>query len=287
MVDRLLFPTDGSEAARAGFDHAVSLAAHTGAELFVLHVADTSEISHTRIDGEVVDAFVREGEEIVEETVATAETRDADVTTEVAQGVPDETIVEYATEYDVDYVVMSTRGREGVQRLVGSVTERVLRRATMPVIAIPPTAAPGDHYPYENVLVAVDGSDASTAAVVAGAELARLHQASLHLVHVVEESLLGGRFPGSSEDVGTEAEAILDEAAETIPSSFSGSVTATVQRASTADEGLVDYAEGNDVDVIASGISGRSGVSQYLIGSTTEKLVRNAPVPVMAVRDES
>jgi nucleotide-binding universal stress UspA family protein len=280
MVDRLLFPTDGSDAAQSGFEYAVALAADTGAELFVLHVADTSEISHTRIEGEVIDAFVEEGESIVEETVASAGTQDVDVTTDVVQGVPDETIVQYAEQYDIDYIVMPTRGREGVQHLVGSVTERVLRRAPMPVIALPPEPDFETHFPYEEILVAVDGSDPSAAAVAAAAEVATRHGASLHLVHVVEESLLGGRVPG---DVETEAESLVDAAAESLPSSFSGSVTTSVEHASTVEEGLLDYVTGNEIDLVVSGSSGGTGLSQNLIGSTTERLIRRASIPVMAV----
>lgn len=284
MVDRLLFPTDGSDAAQSGFEHAVALAADTGAELVVLHVADTSEISHTRIEGEVIDAFVEEGESIVEETVAGAGTQDIDMMTDVVQGVPDETIVQYAEKYDIDYIVMPTRGREGVQHLVGSVTERVLRRAPMPVIALPPEPDFETHFPYEEILVAVDGSDPSAAAVAAAAEVATRHGASLHLVHVVEESLFGGRVPG---DVETEAESLVDAAAESLPSSFSGSVTTSVEHASTVEEGLLDYVKAKEIDLVVSGSSGGSGLSQHLIGSTTERLIRRASVPVMAVPEES
>lgn len=287
MVARLLFPTDGSDAAQQGFDYALALASDFDAELLVLHVADTSEISHTRIDGDVVDAFVREGESIVEETVAGADTHDVDVTTDVVQGVPDETIVQYAEQYDVDYIVMPTQGRQGVEHLVGSVTERVLRRASMPVIALPAEADLDGRYPYEQLLVAVDGSDPSDAAVVAAADVASRYQASLHLVHVVEESLLGGRFAGSADDFGTEAEAIVDAAADRVPSSFSGTITTNVQQAPTVEQGLLDYIEANDVGLAVSGSSGGSGLGQYLIGSTTEKLIRKASVPVMAVPKES
>ncbi|WP_336134938.1 universal stress protein [Natronomonas amylolytica] len=284
MVDRLLFPTDGSDAAQAGLEYAVALAADTGAELLVLHVADTSEISHTRVDGEVVDAFVDEGESIVEEAVAGTETKDVDVTTDVVQGVPDETIVQYAEQYDIDTIVMPTQGRQGTQHLVGSVTERVLRRAPMPVVALPPEADAAAHFPYAEVLVAIDGSAPSAAAVAAAVETASRHGASLHLVHVVEESLLGGRLPG---DVDAEAESLVEAAVETVPSSFAGSVTTSIERALSAEQGLLNYVEANDIDLVVSGSSAGSGLSQHLIGSTTERLIRNASVPVMAVPEES
>lgn len=286
MVDRLLFPTDGSDAAIDGFVYATALASGLDAELLVLHVADTSEISHTRIDGQVVDAFVEEGESIVEETVTSVDTHDVDVTTDVVQGVPDRTIVQYAEQYDIDYIVMPTQGRQGLEHLVGSVTERVLRQATVPVIALPGEADSETRYPYEDILVAVDGSDPSTAAVRAAAAVADRYRASLHLVHVVEESILGGRVPGTA-DVEAEAEDLLDTAADHVPSSFSGEVTTSVQHAPTVEEGLLEYVEANNVGLAVSGSSGGSGLGQYLIGSTTERLIRRASIPVMAVPEES
>jgi nucleotide-binding universal stress UspA family protein len=59
------------------------------------------------------------------------------VTTEVLQGDPVETIADYAGEYGVDLVVMGTHGRGGVSRmLLGSVTERVVRTAPVPVLTV-------------------------------------------------------------------------------------------------------------------------------------------------------
>ena len=61
------------------------------------------------------------------------------VVSAVMEGVPAEIIVEYAASEDADLIVMSTRGQGGIQRLLlGSTTDRVLRSAHLPVLAIPP-----------------------------------------------------------------------------------------------------------------------------------------------------
>lgn len=281
MTERILFPTDGSDAALSGFEYAAAIAAHADAELFVLHVADTSEISHTRVAGTVVDAFVQEGEAIVEETVAAADTRNIEVTTDVIQGVPDKTIVDYVEGYDIDRIVMASGGRDGMEHVVGSTTERVLRRATVPVLAVPPGVDAAACHPHEAVLVAVDGSDAAEAAVDAGAAFAERYGASLHLVHVLEVSSLGGAPAEGAAD------SVLDAATRRVPDSFSGSVAASAVRASSVHDGLLEYAEANDIDLLVAGTRGRSGLGRFLLGSTTERMVRSAPVPVLTVRERS
>ena len=86
---------------------------------------------------EVVDVLVREGEEAVESVVERARSRGVDVVDEVVQGDPANAIVEYADARGVDLVVMATRGRRDLgERLLGSVTDRVVRTATPPVLTV-------------------------------------------------------------------------------------------------------------------------------------------------------
>lgn len=139
MFDRILFPTDGGDGASTVFDHVLDVAEYHGATLHVLHVADTNRDSVTRIDGRVVDAFEREGERIVDEYAERAAHSGVSVVTDVVQGSVPETITTYAEEYDIDLVLMPTRGRTGLERLLlGSTTERVVRRSRVPVLTLHP-----------------------------------------------------------------------------------------------------------------------------------------------------
>ncbi|MFB6119506.1 MAG: universal stress protein [Halobacteriaceae archaeon] len=137
MYESILFPTDGSEGAAGAFDHAIDLAATFDASLSVLFVADTSRESVTMVEGEVVDALEAEGEEAIADLVDRAQGRGVEAAGEVVQGPPYRTILDYAETRDVDVIVMPTHGREGLDRyLLGSVTERVVRTSSVPVLTV-------------------------------------------------------------------------------------------------------------------------------------------------------
>jgi nucleotide-binding universal stress UspA family protein len=137
MYDDVLYPTDGSEGSEAALDHALDVADRYGARLHVLYVADTARDSVTVVGGEVVDALEEHGEEVVGAAADRARDRGLRVFEEVLQGDPVATIVDYAEHNGVDLVVMGTRGREGVgEKLLGSVTDRVIRTGSVPVLAV-------------------------------------------------------------------------------------------------------------------------------------------------------
>jgi nucleotide-binding universal stress UspA family protein len=135
MYETILLPTDGSEASKAAYDHAMEIAERFDATLHVLYVADTTEYSTVTFEDNVVDSLEREGKQVVDGVVEDAEARDVDAVGVVMQGGAYETIQSYVDENDVDMVVMGTHGRSGFDRIVlGSVTEHVVRTADVPVV---------------------------------------------------------------------------------------------------------------------------------------------------------
>ncbi|MFC6905501.1 universal stress protein [Halalkalicoccus tibetensis] len=136
MYDDLLFPTDGSENAAVALEHAVSLADRYGATIHVLYVVNTnySDIGAT---GETTIGTLRErGEETLREAEDRASAAGVDAVARIEEGDPYRTILEYAGE-NADLIVMGTRGRSGLDRyLLGSVTEKVVRTADVPVFTV-------------------------------------------------------------------------------------------------------------------------------------------------------
>ncbi|SEP30766.1 Nucleotide-binding universal stress protein, UspA family [Halogranum amylolyticum] len=138
MYDRILVPTDGSETATRAVDHAVDLAATYGATLHVLSVVDPTRFSTVDVDpSSVLEAVEKSSRDAVEAVETTAADAGVAVETTVVRGAPARTITEYATDNDIDLVVMGTHGRTGLDRyLLGSVTERVVRTAPVPVLTV-------------------------------------------------------------------------------------------------------------------------------------------------------
>lgn len=282
MLDQILFPTDGSDGATEAFDHVLDIAADHAATVRVLNVADTTHDSVTRIGDEIVDVLEREGESFVAELADRADDRGVSVVTEVVQGGVDETIVAYATAHDIDLIAMSTQGRTGLDRLLlGSTTERVLRRSSVPVLSVRPDSATM-RYPYRNVLVATDGSDHADAAVERAAALAATAGATVHVLSVVDIGAVGSEAYSGVSALVNDTEEIVSEAADAAATEGIETVE-TVDVATSASSGIRSYVGDNDIDLIALGTRGRNGVERFLLGSVAERTVRTASVPVLTV----
>jgi nucleotide-binding universal stress UspA family protein len=146
MYDSILVPIDGSTQSSRALDHAVRHAETYDAEVHLLFVVDVGSVP-TEVDvapvEEKLDSY---GEKI---TAGAAErVEDADVpgvVAEVVPGVPAKTIIDYAGDREVDLVVMGTHGRTGIDRyLLGSVTEKVVRHADVPVLTVHASEAEAD-----------------------------------------------------------------------------------------------------------------------------------------------
>ncbi|MFB6196186.1 MAG: universal stress protein [Haloplanus sp.] len=284
MFETLLFPTDGSEGATAAFDHVLDVAAANDATVHVVNVADTTRDSVTQIRGEVVDTLEREGRDIVEKAADRAEKRGVATVTEVLQGEPYSTIVDYAETRAVDLVVMPTHGRRGLDRfLLGSTTERVVRRSEVPVLTIRPED--DIRYPYRNVLVPTDGSDCADDALSLAIGVVA-DEASLHLLSVVDVTTLGVdvRADILADTLEESATDIVDEAAERAAEAGVDDVSTDVRFGTSVSRTVRSYVEDHDIDLIVVGTHGRTGLDRYILGSVTDRIIRTSPVPVLTVR---
>lgn len=282
MFDQILFPTDGSDGASEALEHVLDVASDHDATVHVLNVADTTHDSVTRVDGTIVDVLEREGEEFVSSAADRAVDRGIETVTDVVQGGVAETITSYAEKYDIDLIAMSTRGRTGLDRLLlGSTTERVLRRSTVPVLSVRPDGE-AIRYPYRDILVPTDGSDSAAAALDRAVTLAARTDATVHVLSVVDVGTVGNEaysgidalVDGAEETVAEAAARAADAGVETVEAVEVGSSAARAIRAYVAEHG---------VDLVAMGTRGRTGVERYLLGSVAERTVRTAPVPVLTV----
>lgn len=141
MVERVLLPVDDSPQSSAAVEHALSV--YPDAAFVLLHVVDprvwisTDEYGEVYYAEETKDAVVDEADDLLADARETVETANRPVETVRVFGQPAKEIVAYAAEHDVDAVVMGSHGRRGLDRmLLGSVAERVVRRASVPVTVV-------------------------------------------------------------------------------------------------------------------------------------------------------
>lgn len=136
----VLVPIDDSDPAREALEHAATTSPDV--EITALHVVEPSVAAPRREDGPYgvqLPATADEDrlEAVFEPARAFADEHDVSLRTEVLVGPPARSIVQFATDADVDRIVIGSHGRTGVSRvLLGSVAERVVRRAPVPVTVV-------------------------------------------------------------------------------------------------------------------------------------------------------
>jgi nucleotide-binding universal stress UspA family protein len=284
--DDVLFPTDGSDPADSALDYALQVAAEHEATIHVLNVADTGQDSIARIRDDVIDALEQEGDDIVEAAAARAADRDIPVVSAVLRGDPSTSIVEYSDQSDVDLIVMPTHGRRGLQRyLLGSVTERVINSADVPVVSLNPDGERPLTYPCQNLLVPTDGSRGAARALTEGIAVAKATGATLHVLHVVETGHLGPDARSVLKEESAErATEITTAAVEAAEAASLDAVESHVEYGVPARQ-IDSYIETNAIDLAVLGTHGETDFSRYVMGGVSAKIVRTSPVPVMWVRE--
>lgn len=137
MYDSILVPIDDSDPSDAALDHAQGLARGHDATVHVVHATDypARESSIGRVPETAIAAAKEQGEALLDEGVERFDAIDTE--TSVIEGDAVSAITDYASEHDIDLIVMGTHGRTGVKRvLLGSTTERTLRLADRPVLVV-------------------------------------------------------------------------------------------------------------------------------------------------------
>lgn len=137
MYERILLPTDGSDASNPAVEQAIGLARETGAELHVLFVVEDIPYAPEMMDDQVEGQLREIGEDAIENIRKRADEAGIDIVEAIREGAPHNSILGYADEEDADIIVMGTHGRSGLDRyLLGSVTERVVRTSDIPVLTV-------------------------------------------------------------------------------------------------------------------------------------------------------
>jgi nucleotide-binding universal stress UspA family protein len=198
-------------------------------------------------------------------------------------------IVERASSEAADLMVIGTHGLRGFERfMLGSVAERVLRKATCPVMTIPPASATDAKVPYTRLLCPVDFGESSVVALRYAFSLAQEADAALTILHVIDSpqdpELSVEQLDAAEvrEFVEEQARRRLDELVTDDARTWS-KPTARIGYGKPYRQ-ILETAENDKVDLIVIGIHGRNPIDVMLFGSTTNQVVRRASCPVLTLR---
>jgi len=140
---------------------------------------------------------------------------------------------------------------------------------------------------YETILTPVDGSAPSETAADHAIRLARDADATLSVVSVVDvEALSAAKLDTEALLDGYEAEAERHVAAVADRARESGVDVETAVIRGAPYRAILDRAEAVDADLVVMGSHGRRGLERYLLGSTTERVLRLSPAPVLVLRSD-
>ena len=206
---------------------------------------------------------------------------------------PVASIVETGKSLPADLIVMGTHGRGGLDRFVmGSVTEKVLRKASCPVLTVPPpvSEAPAQaSVLLKRILCPVDFSDSSMKALTYALSLAQEADAQLIVMHVMEglperDAPMYNRF-----DLSRYEQALTDDARERLQNAIPDEARSWCTPEALLGSGkayreILHVALDRDAHLIIMGVHGRNPVDLMLFGSTTQHVVRQATCPVLTLR---
>lgn len=290
-LTRILCPTDFSDVSQRAEAYAVALARHYEATLHLLHVDPPLPLMAPYGEVPVDIRLFEEQRERAAADLAAARDRarasGVPADTSLRGGHPAREILDIARNQAVDMVVIGTHGRGGVEHLLlGSVAEKVLRKAPCPVLVVPPAAAADKGALFTRILCPIDGSTAAADAAKFAVSLARETDGLVILLTVVEPIPVYGEF--GSLDVedyrraGQEhARTLLRDAVS--PESREWCRVEERIAVGKPSERIVDAAATESADIIVMGVRGRGAIDMFAFGSSTNDVIRRVTCPVLAV----
>ena len=293
----ILVPLDGSPLAEQALPYAQALLA-PGAELTLLEVVEEPEPIHGmagRLLVPVEDVqrmFKQRAQDDLKRAEERLRGKRPPVRVEVVGGDPTKQILRVAAEQGIELIAMTTHGRGALGRWVfGSVADRVARSSPVPVLLVRPSEGEPRPVTIRRLVVPLDGSALAEEALPTARALAKRLGVPIHLITVIDVMRLiptelgpvvafdATVYEDTLSQLDAGARALLDDVSERLERQ--GLPTSSEVAHGSPFMTIADAVHDGDLIVMTS--HGRSGVRRWLLGSVAEKLVREAPVPVVLV----
>jgi nucleotide-binding universal stress UspA family protein len=290
QVKCILCPIDFSDFSVSAYEHALTLAEYYKAELLALHAVELSKYPYADYIGATGDfadllrALCDGGKAKLQKFVKMHSRRGVRPQFVVGEGHASDLILSFAQKHDVELIVMGTHGRRGFDRLVlGSTTDRVIRKACSPVLVVSHpehnimTTGPDGKHRLSRIFYCTDFSINSERGLQYAISLAQQYSAELTMLHVV----------GEAPDL-TRAEAIIAARTEQLEKLISDSerkhlTVRTAVRFGKPYEEIVGYAKDVEAQLIIMTARGSDALDRAIFGSTTYRVIQLGPCAVLAV----
>jgi nucleotide-binding universal stress UspA family protein len=295
VIAKILCPLCLSDSSRRTLEHALALGRWYDADVAALHVFATwmPPASLSTYPGwmrRVPEARAQIEQEL-RDLVEPAKATGVDMPLTIREGDPVSEILKHAVSIRADLIVLGAHAPSGFDRLTrGSVTEKVLSKATSAVLVVPThgSTASQPFAGYRRIMCAIDLSDGSREVLTYALSIAQRARASVTLVHVVEaldapemaddraafEALRSSRIETAQGLLRTTAEEHQTR----------GCAIDNVVRPGASHREIPRIAGELNADLLVMGARGRRAVDRPVSGSTSIQVVRRPPCAVLTVR---
>ena len=299
MATRILVPLDGSSLAEQALPCATTLGQGLPAELVLFcAISIPSEaqelLSNADLKEKVsIEQLEAKAGSYLQSVADQLQEVGLDVHPIVRHGPAAGAIVDYAERENIQQIVMTTHGYTGIGRWThGSVAERVLQSADVPVLMIRAQETPGDPQqpmPCQRILVPLDGSEMAEQVLLSVTQVAKALEAKVILFRVptvyAYGPLVGEWYmplEGTFEMAKQNTQVYLDRVVDDL--NGMGVNASTAMQIGPVAESIVEYAQANYIDLIAMCTHGRTGLVRWALGSVADKVLRAGNIPILLVR---
>jgi len=268
LLERIMLVSDGTDYSESAVTEAIKLAQRCKAQLFVFSVLATPDYESPFAQ----DMHGLEKKAVVENLMTVRSRAEAvGVSCEILLGHgenPATEIIEQAEMSAMDLIVMGRRDKgDLVRAMLGSTTEEVIGESQSHVLIVPR----GAEIRAKGIVLAVDGSSFSHAAIVTAMNLVKQCKVSMTLVSVAEDERL-------KEDADLYTQQALNLVSQ-------AGVKAIVDvRVGRPDEEIIACVKEHGADLIVMGSHGRTGLERLLLGSVSERVIGQSEYPIMVVK---
>jgi nucleotide-binding universal stress UspA family protein len=278
---KILVAVDGSDASLHALRETFKLAACEKCWITVTSVVPPYEGELELVGvGNIRVALRQPCEKALADAAELAKAHGALIKTVCEEGEPHERIVDLAEAENCDLIITARTGKGSVKRaLVGSVAARVIGYSHIDVLVVPTQAEVG----WKSILLATDGSKYSAAAVARAIDFAASYGGSLKALQVID---VPAEFYAETR---TPIDEMIQKAKVNVQRIRQDAATAGVNAEAMVREGdsaevIIKLAAEEEIQTVVIGSHGRTGLRRLLMGSVAEKVVGNAPCPVLVVK---
>lgn len=292
QIKKILWASDGSTESRNALKWVELCATRLGASVSTLSVIESPDLCTLELPNDVKRKIAlvhrrlgRRTDNRLKRLGRVLEQKGIKTETRVVIGIPYQEIIKTAQSHDVDLVAMGKRGLNLWGRLVlGSTTTKVLRESHVPILTVRHAAKKPA---VKKIVVPSSFSPADNVALEWALEFAGKLGASVVLLHIFQahkswDKVKGGSM-GRLRRVATEK---LDAMLKTVPAQKRKGVPVItrVKVFSRPWSGIVSFVREEGIDMIVMGTHARKGVPRFFLGSVAERVIREAPCPVITIR---